>query len=269
MPIALPTQVDRTCGRSDRPPCDPAPPPPRPAESAVRYRAPRRKFLWAGGLVSLGVHAALLLAFNRAGRPEFEAANRTEYEQIDLFQQHDETPPPPPKPEDEAAAEEEIVATNPQDLAAASLPEPVASMAIDSVPMEIGPPPPPVPPRADALANFAIPQTQSRAISSGTAKHLQVFSLDELDKRPEAVVQSAPGYPFDLKQQGIQGEVVLRFIVDRTGRVIDPNVVHASHPRFGEPALQAILRWRFKPGIKAGRAVNTRMELPMRFKLES
>lgn len=240
--------------------------PGRPTESAVRYVVKRRPPLWPAAVISLGVHALVLLGLNDAGRIETTAQVYLEADNMHLFDVPEDYTPP--KPADRETTEEEASPTNPQDLAAASLPEPAASMDINSVIMEIGPPPPPVAPRVDSLASFSIPTTQSRSIGNGAGKMLDVFDLSELDKKPQVLVQSAPSYPFELKHQGITGEVVLRFIVDRHGVVHDPALVAASHPRFADPALAAILRWKFKPGQKAGRAVNTRMEITMRFKLD-
>lgn len=241
--------------------------PSRRTESAVRYVTKRRQRVWPAALVSIALHAAVLLGFNRLGSVETTAVIHPELENLNLF----DAPPEelePPKPPDAETAAEENTPSNPQDLAAASLPEPVASMDIDSVMMEIGPPPPPVAPRVDTLANFSIPATQTRASTHGASKSLEIFDLSQLDKKPQVLVQATPSYPFDLKHEGIQGAVVLRFVVDRTGVVHDPALVDASHPRFAEPALAAIVRWKFKPGYKAGRAVNCRMELTMRFRLD-
>ena len=41
-----------------------------------------------------------------------------------------------------------------------------------------------------------------------------IFNLADLDQQPEAIMQMAPQYPFDLKRSSIEGTVVVGFIVD-------------------------------------------------------
>jgi TonB family protein len=50
-------------------------------------------------------------------------------------------------------------------------------------------------------------------------------------------------YPDDLRQNGVQGEVIVHFVVDSTGRVIPPTVqiVRSTHQGFAD-AVQLFLR---------------------------
>lgn len=126
---------------------------------------------------------------------------------------------------------------------------------------KIQPPPPEGLKPAPGLT--AIPNT-SRA---GLGKGIEVFDINKLDKKPEAKVRVPPNYPFDMKRAGIAGEVLVEFIVDSEGKVINAFVVHSSQREFESPALQAIAKWKFRPGMRGGRAVNTRMQLPITFSL--
>ncbi len=90
----------------------------------------------------------------------------------------------------------------------------------------------------------------------------------DLDKVPAATSRAAPRYPFEMKRLLISGTVVLRFIVDSRGNVSDVEVIRADRDEFGKAAAEAMLRWKFSPGMKNGRRVNTRMEMPMTFSLE-
>jgi protein TonB len=66
----------------------------------------------------------------------------------------------------------------------------------------------------------------------------------------------------------MDGEAVIRFVVDVSGSVRDVEIVSANHPGFGKAAADAIAKWKFKPGIKNGRPVNTRMQVPISFNLD-
>lgn len=100
-----------------------------------------------------------------------------------------------------------------------------------------------------------------------TVRDTAAETLDyaKLDQVPKLVTQKRPAYPRALKKAGISGRVVIEFIVDKEGRVRDASVVSASRPAFGESALAAVRQWRFVPGRHGGRAVNTRVRVPIVF----
>ena len=91
------------------------------------------------------------------------------------------------------------------------------------------------------------------------------FSLSEIDQRPRAVHQVAGAYPAEMRAKNIEGVVTLIFIVDETGRVVNPRVEKSSHPEFDAPALEAVRQWKFEPAIKGGQRVSCRMRVPIRF----
>jgi len=94
-----------------------------------------------------------------------------------------------------------------------------------------------------------------------------VFSIAELDRHPEPVVQVAPVFPFNLKRDSIEGRVVVEFVVDTEGRVLGAMAMQSTHPGFEEAAVAGVGRWKFRPGQKNGRPVNTRMRVPILFRL--
>jgi protein TonB len=57
------------------------------------------------------------------------------------------------------------------------------------------------------------------------------------------------------------------FIVTLEGRVVAPNVVSSTHTAFESLAVDAVRRWVFRPGRKNGRNVNTRVEVPVIFRV--
>lgn len=99
------------------------------------------------------------------------------------------------------------------------------------------------------------------------AKIGAIFNIADLDRPPEPVVQAAPVFPFNLKREAIEGRVRVEFIVDTEGRVHNAFVVETSHPGFDEAAVTGVSRWRFRPGYKNGRKVNTRMQVPILFRI--
>lgn len=84
---------------------------------------------------------------------------------------------------------------------------------------------------------------------------------------PKVISRVEPEYPFSLRLSGNKGDVVLEFVVDKDGEVRNPVIVKSSHPEFEAPAVEALLKWKFKPAVVKGRTVNTRMRLPIHFEL--
>ncbi len=76
-----------------------------------------------------------------------------------------------------------------------------------------------------------------------------------------------PVYPTSLRLLGTEGNVVVDFIVDTTGRVRKAHAVQSSHPGFSEAAVIAVDGWRFMPGSKEGHLVFTHMQVPVYFRL--
>lgn len=97
----------------------------------------------------------------------------------------------------------------------------------------------------------------------------EVFDASELEKKPGAVSQVQPAYPPELRKAKIEGTVTVAFIVNENGRVEDARVENSSRPEFEKPTLEAIRRWRFTPGQKAGQPVRTYCRKPFRFSVPS
>jgi len=106
-----------------------------------------------------------------------------------------------------------------------------------------------------------------RALVATEAVQQEAFDVSDLEKRPEPVSQVPPTYPTDLKKAKIEGSVTLVFVLNEEGRVEDPRVENSSRPEFEKPALEAIRKWRFRPGMKEGRAVRSFIRQPMRFRV--
>lgn len=95
----------------------------------------------------------------------------------------------------------------------------------------------------------------------------KIFNIADLDRQPEAIVQPAPVVPAHLKRLGETATVRLEFIVDVDGRVVNPIVLDTTNPAFNDTALNGVLKWKFRPGVKTGRRVNSRMHVPIVFRV--
>ena len=77
----------------------------------------------------------------------------------------------------------------------------------------------------------------------------------------------APTYPAAMAAAGIEGTVVVSFVVDATGQVRDAKAVESSRPEFEAAAVTAVEKWQFDPGRHGGRMVNTRVNQKLVFNL--
>lgn len=77
-------------------------------------------------------------------------------------------------------------------------------------------------------------------------------------------------YPQSAKDNGVEGKVMVRFIVDKDGAVKNPTVMKSVAPELDKAALEAINKLpKFKPGKNGGKAVNVYYTLPIVFQLRS
>ena len=98
-------------------------------------------------------------------------------------------------------------------------------------------------------------------------KMKDLFNLADLDSEPTPLLQRPPVFPYELRKVVHYAEVIVDFIVDKDGRVPWAKVKSATYPGFEDAAILGVSRWQFKPGSKAGRPVNTRMRVPLRFRI--
>jgi TonB family protein len=92
---------------------------------------------------------------------------------------------------------------------------------------------------------------------------------EALNAEPLPLHLVRPIYPASLWLAGVEGSAMIAFVVDSAGRVRDPRAESASHPLFGARAAEAVARWQFKPGVRDGRRVHTRLRVPVIFRVSS
>jgi periplasmic protein TonB len=66
------------------------------------------------------------------------------------------------------------------------------------------------------------------------------------------IVRVAPVYPARALSRGIEGYVDLSFTVTTTGTVRDPVIIYSTSSLFERAALQAVLKFKYKPRVVDG-----------------
>jgi protein TonB len=93
------------------------------------------------------------------------------------------------------------------------------------------------------------------------------LEFSKVDKKPVSKQNAGPMYPSELKQKKIEGEAVVDLCIEPDGKVRVAVIKSATHPKFGEAALEAVKQWRFSPAIKDGKPVRVRTLAPFSFAL--
>ena len=75
-------------------------------------------------------------------------------------------------------------------------------------------------------------------------------------------------YPAVARRMGVEGAVYISFVVDREGKISDPQVIKGISTECDQEALRVIKQMPpWKPGKQNGKAVKSRFVLPIKFKL--
>ena len=76
-------------------------------------------------------------------------------------------------------------------------------------------------------------------------------------------------YPQISQENGVQGRVIVQFVVNQDGSIVDPVVVRGVDPYLDKEALRVIsMMPKWKPGKQRGKAVRVKFTVPVMFRLQ-
>ncbi len=115
---------------------------------------------------------------------------------------------------------------------------------------------PPEMPNPDSSDDFS----SSLAVSIGgpnigTDLNLGGLNFGVSDGEYLPIVRVTPQYPARAAQMGLEGWVLVEFIVTTQGTVRDVEVVESSNRMFERPAMDAAYRFRFRPRVIDGEPI--------------
>ncbi|MGM0546384.1 MAG: energy transducer TonB [Bacteroidota bacterium] len=84
-----------------------------------------------------------------------------------------------------------------------------------------------------------------------------------------AALQQKINYPDMARKAGIEGRVIIQFIVNEQGEVEDPKVVRGIGGGCDEEALRVVKEAEFEPGQQRGKPVRVQYSLPITFQLQN
>jgi protein TonB len=214
--------------------------------------------------ISIGIHAILIGGAVYGTLEAKEAIEKPKAEKVEFVEMKKEEPPPPEKAPEP-----------PPDLVAA--PPPPKGFQVLSAPIKI----PDVLPEIDLSkkvtdeADFSGKGVQggiSKGVVGGTGpvSNEQTYFEFQVEKQvAPAPGNAAPRYPDMLRSANVEGEVLVQFVVDTTGRVEMPSfkVLKSSHDLFTNAVRQALSTMRFYPAEIGGRKVKQLVQQPFNFTL--
>jgi len=230
----------------------------KPGHDAWRYRSsPRSRWVLSLAIaVSVGVHVGVLFGFNRHA-PVVKHVVQDDTPTVALvmpdLKELDE-PEPVPRDSNEPPPDPGLSVPTLADVPTSVDLSDAFVQQIDYSTLT---------PQQDlsAAKAISIPTHINRGSGGGSGLGT-VFNLADLDRNPEPLVRVAPQVPPMLKREGFTGKAQVGFIVTAQGDVVNPYIISSSDVHLDDSALIAISKWKFRPGVKAGRKVNVRMVQP-------
>ena len=215
------------------------------SERIVKLRHRRGAYLVRVQVSLAGALLLLLAVFNLNYRPTAEFMIAAQEQEAVVMEEIEQTlqiekPPPPPRPPvpievpNDELLEEEAIALDAE---------------IDFDAPLIVPPPPPAPTDEAEPEIFVVVEDMPEIVGG-------MSSLYKALKYPEVA-----------RLAGIEGNVVVRLVIDETGTPSDPKVLRSAGQILNDAAIEALLKQRFTPGRQRGRPVKVQMSFPVRFRL--
>jgi periplasmic protein TonB len=95
------------------------------------------------------------------------------------------------------------------------------------------------------------------------------FDAMQVERAVVALPGAAPTYPDMLRSAGVEGQVLVQFIVDTIGRAEAGSitVLSTTHDLFAQAVRTAVPRMRFRPAEIGGRPVRQLVQQPFGFSL--
>lgn len=225
---------------------------------------------WA--VVALAVHAAVL-----AGLAHLPASRPRGGEPLHVFEMVALPPAAPARPPSPSPAAPPLETMAPPVLVEAvrsARPAPVLP-APTAKPRPPRPAtlPPPIPqeaaPRAVPTASPAS-AAASEVVPSAPAAAPAADEFVPADASPAYLRNPPPAYPLAARRRGVEGVVTVSAAVDAAGHPTAVTVIRGSgHAMLDRAAEQAVAAWRFMPARRAGIAVASTVEVPVRFTLDN
>jgi len=179
-------------------------------------------------------------------------------------------PPPPPPPVIEEVPEEEIFEEEDVEFMDQTVEE---ETVIEEELYVEAPPPPPPPPEPEIEEIFKVVEQMPRFPGCDDAGGSNEEKYACAQKKLLEYVYKNVKYPAIARENGIQGGVVVQFVVEKDGSISDIRIARDIGAGCGEEALRVVqsmnnMPQKWTPGKQRGKSVRVQFTLPIKFKLQ-
>ncbi len=98
----------------------------------------------------------------------------------------------------------------------------------------------------------------------------EIYEFWKVEIKPKLLTEYLvePEYPEFAKKAEIEGQVLLKFLVNEEGRVTDIKVVKSLNELLDAAAIKAVSKWRYSPARQRDKPVKVWVVQPVRFQLD-
>ena len=185
-------------------------------------------------------------------------------------------PPPPPPPVIEEVPEEEIEEEEEPEFVDQTVEEETVVEAPPPPPKKEEapppPPPPPPPPEPEVQEIFKVVEQMPRFPGCENEADDKAKKACA-DKKMLNFIYKNIKYPAIARENGVEGQVVVTFVVEKNGKVTDARILRDIGAGCGQESLRIVnmmnsMPQKWIPGKQRGKPVRVQFNLPVRFRLE-
>lgn len=133
---------------------------------------------------------------------------------------------------------------------------------------------PPPPPHAITYSDITEDEFKAEEVAKEAETDEIFFTAEQQPEFPGGMtelmkfLQKSINYPVSCKKEGIQGRVIVQFVINKDGSICEANVVKPVHPQLDAEAIRVINAMpNWTPGKQKGERVRVRYTLPVSFRL--
>jgi TonB family protein len=118
------------------------------------------------------------------------------------------------------------------------------------------------------LLHYFVDQNDTVYIGGAELEEIKIDSLKP-EKEVMKFVSRKVVYPQLAKEKGIQGTVIISFILNKEGAIENPTIIKGLPYGLSEEALSVVKSFpRWKPFVYHGKPIKKRVEIPIKFTLK-
>jgi hypothetical protein len=99
----------------------------------------------------------------------------------------------------------------------------------------------------------------------------KIFSINELTDKPRRIRGVIPVFKYEMKKYHLNGpgKVSVNILLDENGKVCKVELLTEVNTRISSKICEALLKWKYTPAIRDGRAVKTEVPVSVSIEFES